>query len=394
MRRFNVTGLCVPEKHYMVDIGEKLKKIKEMVDYGDYFTINRARQYGKTTTLSLSEEMLKNEYIVASISFEGLGDESFESASTFCHAFMGLIQDSLRFVNVPVQYKDSWLDESVVDFKGLNRHITKMCRNNKIVLMIDEVDKASNNRTYLHFLGLLRDKYLGRAKKKDYTFHSVILAGVYDIKNIKLKMINEGAYVPAGIEEKMYNSPWNIAADFEVDMSFNPVEIAGMLTVYESDHNTGMNILSIAGEIYNFTSGYPFLASRICKHIDEKLDKDWTLSGVHSAIQIVLSEANTLFDDMIKNLENNRELYDFLYDLLFVGKEIAFNIDNPIINLGLTYGFLAKDACNKTKISNKIFEIRIHNYFISKNSTSGKQITGVLQRDVVAEGKKLFDVVV
>ena len=52
MRRFNVTGVCVPEKHYMVDISGKLAKIREMVDYGDYFTINRARQYGKTTTLS------------------------------------------------------------------------------------------------------------------------------------------------------------------------------------------------------------------------------------------------------------------------------------------------------------------------------------------------------
>ena len=68
----------------MVDISGKLAQIKEMIDYGDYFTINRARQYGKTTTLSLLEEMLKGEYIVASISFEGLGDERFESAAAFC----------------------------------------------------------------------------------------------------------------------------------------------------------------------------------------------------------------------------------------------------------------------------------------------------------------------
>jgi len=383
MRRFNVTGLCVPEKHYMVDISDKLAKIKEMVDYGDYFTINRARQYGKTTTLSLLEKMLIDEYIVASVSFEGLGDESFESASTFCHAFMGLIQDALRFMDLPDEYKESWLNNSIVDFKGLNRHITEMCQNKKIVLMIDEVDKTSNNRTFLHFLGLLRGKYLGRAKKKDRTFHSVILAGVYDIKNIKLKLINEGAYKPAATEIKIYNSPWNIASDFEVDMSFSPAEIAGMLKVYESDYNTGMDIPSIAEEIHSFTNGYPFLTSRTCKHIDEKLGKDWTISGVNNAIQIMLSEANTLFDDMIKNLENNRELYNLIYELLFIGKEIVFNIDNPIINLGLTYGFLEKGVCNKTKVSNRVFEIRIYNYFISKNSTSGKQITGVLQRDSV-----------
>jgi len=35
MRRFNVTGLCNPDKHYMVDITNKLVQIKEMIDYGD-----------------------------------------------------------------------------------------------------------------------------------------------------------------------------------------------------------------------------------------------------------------------------------------------------------------------------------------------------------------------
>ena len=95
MKRFNVTGVCVPEKHYMADISDKLAQIKEMVDYGDYFTINRARQYGKTTTLSLLKKMLKDEYIVASISFEGLGDKTFESAAAFSRTFMIIIQKAL-----------------------------------------------------------------------------------------------------------------------------------------------------------------------------------------------------------------------------------------------------------------------------------------------------------
>ncbi len=41
MRKFNVVGLCVPDKHYMVDTSYKLVKIKEMIDEGLYFTINR-----------------------------------------------------------------------------------------------------------------------------------------------------------------------------------------------------------------------------------------------------------------------------------------------------------------------------------------------------------------
>lgn len=48
-RFFNVNGDCKPGQHYMVDIRAKLDEIKKMVERGEYFTINRARQYGKTT---------------------------------------------------------------------------------------------------------------------------------------------------------------------------------------------------------------------------------------------------------------------------------------------------------------------------------------------------------
>lgn len=46
MRKFNVTGVCVPEKDYMVDISGKLEQIMKLIADGCYFTMNRARQYG------------------------------------------------------------------------------------------------------------------------------------------------------------------------------------------------------------------------------------------------------------------------------------------------------------------------------------------------------------
>ncbi len=53
----------------------------------------------------------------------------------------------------------------------------------------------------ISFLAQLRTLYLKRDKVP--TFHSVILAGVYHIKNLKLKIRKES--------EHQYNSPWNIA---------------------------------------------------------------------------------------------------------------------------------------------------------------------------------------
>lgn len=53
---FNVTGNCKPNEHYMVNLDSRLEAIKKMIDAGQYFTINKARQYGKTTTLRALEQ--------------------------------------------------------------------------------------------------------------------------------------------------------------------------------------------------------------------------------------------------------------------------------------------------------------------------------------------------
>jgi hypothetical protein len=237
--------------------------------------------------------------------------------------------------------------------------------------MIDEVDKASNHTVFLHFLGMLRNMFLERKSVAGAAFHSVILAGVHDIKNIKSKMVSEGTYTPVGPDDKKYDSPWNIATNFNVDMSFSPVEISTMLTEYEDDHNAGIDVTAISEEIYNYTSGYPFLISRICQCIDEELGRDWTTEGIQRAIKILLTESNTLFDDMFKNLENNKELSDYLYTLLILGESKPFIIYDPIINVGVIYGFVI-NVNGIMAISNKIFELTMINYYISKDLRNKK----------------------
>jgi len=390
MRRFNVTGPCIPEEDYMVDISGKILRIRQLIDRRCYFTINKARQYGKTTTLATLERAVQDEYAVASISFSAVGDKSFESEEAFCEMFTGLIQEALQFSKTEESYANQWTDDKVTSFLLLNRHIRKMCRDKKVILMIDEVDNASNNRIFVQFLNILREKYIARRNGRDYTFYSVILAGVYDIRNIKLKMINEGKYTPVEKETKIYNSPWNIAADFTVDMSFNPEEIGTMLKEYEAEHNTGMNISAISEEIYSYTSGYPFMVSRICRYIDETPGKDcWTVAAVQNAVKMFLAEKNVLFDDLLKNLENNKDLYDLIYDVLITGTSRIFSFGNPTIDIGYIYGIIESDKqFNRVAISNRIYEIRLADYFISKDEASqNKKTANILQRDVVRDGE-------
>lgn len=63
----------------MVDTTNRIEKIiADYIQMGRYFTINRARQYGKTTTLYMLERKLTVNYIVLSLSFEA-ADELFVS---------------------------------------------------------------------------------------------------------------------------------------------------------------------------------------------------------------------------------------------------------------------------------------------------------------------------
>ncbi len=180
-KKFNVTGTCIPEKHYMIDIKNKLNKIVEFIDNEEYFVINRPRQYGKTTTLYMLERNLANneEYLVIFISFEGIGDLVFESEERFSKAFLGIVEDSLRFQSESLADFLEGEKEKIKSLEELSRLITKLMKNidKKVILLIDEVDKSSNNQLFLSFLGMLRNKFLLRNMGKDITFQSVILAG-------------------------------------------------------------------------------------------------------------------------------------------------------------------------------------------------------------------------
>lgn len=109
-KRFNTTGACSPTKHYMVDLTSRLEAIREMVDRGDYFTMNRARQYGKTTTLRALVSFLQNEYEVISLDFQRLDSAAYESTSSFVAAFSTALLRTCR--NFPQGIRERFLSFS------------------------------------------------------------------------------------------------------------------------------------------------------------------------------------------------------------------------------------------------------------------------------------------
>ena len=84
---FNVSGACEPGRHYMVALKARLEEIRAMIDAGEYFTMNKARQYGKTTILRALTDFLKKDYIVVSMDFQRIGASKFKTENIFSVTF-------------------------------------------------------------------------------------------------------------------------------------------------------------------------------------------------------------------------------------------------------------------------------------------------------------------
>lgn len=366
-KRFNTTGVCYPHVHYMMINLRQLESVMELIEFGEYFTINRPRQFGKTTTLFFLEKQLKasEEYLSIRLSFEITGGQ--ESNEAFAKMFWNRMTSHIKHQNTELFHFLNNLTPSIQNMDTLSDAITTFTHrvNQKIVLLIDEVDAHSNYYSFLEFLAMLRTKYLARFNPENATFHSIILAGVHDIKSLKYKKSNA--------EAAEFNSPWNIAIDFEVDMSFHPNEIETMLVQYSEAENVTMNFAKIAQRLHYYTSGYPFLISRLCQIIAEKIFSKrnngvWTIEDVEAALLLLLKQNNTNFDSLIKNLENNTDLYQLVYRIILNGDHVPFNQHNPVIHQGIIYGVFKSNG--RVRIHNRIYEQLIYNYMTSKTITN------------------------
>ncbi len=393
---FNTEGVCIPEMHYMVPLDNRIRGIrKKYVERGSYFVINRGRQYGKTTTLRLLAKDLEQDYMVVSMDFQGIGTEEFRNEAAFSRAFAKMFSDGVKISDMADKdiLRETLgplpADAPRMGLMELFEKLSRVCAVSlkPAVMIIDEVDSATNNQVFLDFLALLRRYYMNRENQP--IFHSVILAGVYDIKNLKLKLRPEA--------DHKYNSPWNIAAEFNVNMSFSADQIETMLTEYEREHNTGADMRQVAEEIYQYTSGYPYLVSAICKKMDEEmpeiplyaeLKKIWRKEGVVYAVNMLLKRNLTLFDSMARQLDRYPDLKEMLEDILYCGKRIIFSPGEKSINLGLMFGFL-KEQDGRVVISNRVFEMYLLNMFAAQESRSDAFSRGDSDRNQFVKNHRL-----
>ena len=77
---------------------------------------------------------------------------------------------------------------------------------------------------------------------------------------------------------------------------------------------------------------------------------------------------------------NSAMLSKMLEEILFDGKSIAYNTDNHIMNLLTMYGFIYNRQ-GVVAISNRIFEMRLYNYFLSTPKAQSNKLFDAASQD-------------
>ena len=315
-------------------------------------------------------------------------DGGKRTGAAFVRALCRNVPKAFRELPVPIagrmrevvrDRQTEWVMDDLFDV--FEEWVEGSCR--PVVLIVDEVDSATNNQVFLDFLARLRDQYLLRGKNPSYpAFRSVVLAGVTDVKHLKAKIRPE--------EQSRPNSPWNIATDFDVVMSFDGADVASMLAEYEADHATGMDVAAVAEEIVAWTGGYPYLVSRVCQLVDES-GLGWDRAGVGRAVRLLLADDDVaLFESLMGQLERRPELRTTLRAMLIRGEQIAYLPYDETQKLLRMYGFAAvRDG--RLVVANRVFETLLCDHLLGEERDVGFRNAGDLGRSrFVRDGRLDF----
>jgi hypothetical protein len=349
-RFFNVTGLCNPEKHYMVDPLRGLNEtILELIQNEYYFTIHAPRQTGKTTLLrSLSNELnLSQKYVAVHFSLEtaGFRSNTVEKANkAIIESLQSAACEQVDSINQPPN--PSGYEPSINVFKN---YLTDWARISTlpIILLIDEIDSLYDD-VLISVLRQLRDGFQFRPEAFP---SSVALVGLRDVREYKEKVRENDRSIGSG-------SPFNIKAESLTISNFSHIQIAGLLQQYTDDGGQVFDA-EVVDLIDLLTGGQPWLVNALAREVTDRVlgrdtTKPVTLEIVNQAKENLILRRDTHLDSLIDKLHNPRVRP--IVDAILSGADLQYNEFNDDLRYVLDLGIVIKDIKKDgIKFSNQIY---------------------------------------
>ena len=307
MRFFNTAGPINAEMHYHIpplvrlDIDDLLLLIRQR----KYFVLHAPRQTGKTSALFALRDQLNasDEFRCVYVNVE-VGQTAREDVAAAMRAILSALARAARYALDDLFVTDIW--RGVLDDAGPNDALGETLARwaesdaKPLVLMIDEIDALIGD-TLLSVLRQLRAGYPERPRRFP---QSVILCGVRDVRDYRIRSSAENAIIAGG-------SAFNIRAESLRLGDFSRDEVESLLTQHTEE--TGQAFAEEArGAIWELTQGQPWLVNALAYEacFKNKAGRDRnrviTADAIQDAREQLILRRETHLDQLTDKLQEER----------------------------------------------------------------------------------------
>ena len=306
-RFFNTAGPIKPEMHYHVpplarlDVEDLLLLIRQE----KYFVLHAPRQTGKTSALLALRDQLnaRGEFRCVYVNVE-VGQSAREDVAAAMRAMLSALARAARHALDDLFVTDTW--PGVLNDAGpndaLGETLVRWAESDArpLVLMIDEIDALIGD-TLLAVLRQLRAGYPERPRRFP---QSVILCGVRDVRDYRIRSSAENAIVAGG-------SAFNVRAESLRLGDFSRDEVESLLIQHTGE--TGQAFAEEArGAIWELTQGQPWLVNALAYEVcfKNKAGRDRnraiTAAAVQDAREQLILRRETHLDQLTDKLQEER----------------------------------------------------------------------------------------
>ena len=304
MKKFNTTGPCFPNEHYMLPALDRLPGIRELAAGGNYFVIHAPRQTGKTTALKelVREINGKGDMFALYCSLETLQNRSDPEKTNI--AIRDLVADNVEMSPsyVPVPNAPALRSDRGGIGLAVRTVLQNVCRaaGKPVGVFFDEADCLVGD-ALISFLRQLRDGYVNRDTMPFPK--SVALVGMLDVRDYKAQIRPDG-------ESLGQVSPFNIIAEDMLIPNFTEKEIAALYSQHTAE--TGQVFADGAIEnVWQLTRGQPWLVSAIAHECVAKIHgfrygERITVADVEAAKEAIIRRRDTHVDSLMERMREPR----------------------------------------------------------------------------------------
>ena len=305
MKRFNTTGPCFPDEHYMMPALDRLPGVRELVSGGNYFVVHAPRQTGKTTALKalVSEINAKGEMVAIYCTLESI-QRLVGSYETAMREIRHLVLKSASMVLELATFAREIGDvkSSIGISTAISDALQELCvrAGKPLVLFFDEADCLYGD-VLISFLRQLRDGYVNRDMMPFPK--SIALVGMLDVRDYKAQIRSDG-------QSLGQISPFNIIAEDLLIPNFTEADIAALYAQHTAA--TGQRFADgVVDDVWRLTRGQPWLVNAIANDCVAKIhgnrfDETVTVEDVEAAKEAIIRRRDTHVDSLMERMREPR----------------------------------------------------------------------------------------